>query len=109
MSDGGSTASTGIAGSTGSPGSTGTKPARQQAKGRSRADTRDILVESAIATLQTRGMTGTSARTIAAAAGVNQALIFYHFGGMDDLLAEACRRSTERRVAHYRERFAGVT
>jgi AcrR family transcriptional regulator len=93
MSDGGST------------GSTGTKPG----KGRSRADTRDILVDSAIATLQTRGVAGTSARTIATAAGVNQALIFYHFGGMDELLAEACRRSTERRVAFYRDRFAGVT
>jgi AcrR family transcriptional regulator len=83
-------------------------PESKQAKGRSRADTRDRLIDSAIGTLRSNGIAGTSARTIAAAAGVNQALIFYHFGDMDALLAEACRRTTERRVARYRDRFATV-
>ncbi|MFD9739231.1 TetR/AcrR family transcriptional regulator [Umezawaea sp. NPDC059074] len=73
-----------------------------------RADTRDRLIDSAIETLRTHGIAGTSARTIAATGGVNQALIFYHFGGMEALLAEACRRTTERRVALYRDRFATV-
>ncbi|WP_373872127.1 TetR/AcrR family transcriptional regulator [Actinoplanes siamensis] len=54
-------------------------------------------------------MSGTSARTIAAAAGVNQALVFYHFGSVDDLLGAACRQATEQRVAHYADRFAAVT
>jgi AcrR family transcriptional regulator len=85
-----------------------TRPDRHQPKGRGRADTRDRLIDSAIDTLRSHGIAGTSARTIAAAAGVNQALIFYHFGGMDALLAEACRRTTERRVARYRDRFATV-
>lgn len=71
-------------------------------------ETRDRLIDSAISTLRSHGIAGTSARTIAAAAGVNQALIFYHFGGMDALLAEACRRTTEGRVARYRDRFAAV-
>ncbi|WNV89760.1 TetR family transcriptional regulator [Umezawaea sp. Da 62-37] len=82
------------------------KPTRRRPSGR--ADTRDRLIDSTIDTLRSHGIAGTSARTIAAAAGVNQALIFYHFEGMDGLLAEACRRTTERRVARYRDRFATV-
>jgi AcrR family transcriptional regulator len=85
-----------------------TEPDRPPSRRRSGAGTRDRLVDSAIATLRTHGITGTSARTVSAAAGVNQALIFYHFGSMDGLLAEACRRTTERRVARYRDRFATV-
>jgi AcrR family transcriptional regulator len=83
-------------------------PDRLRPARRSGADTRDRLIGGAIATLRSHGIAGTSARTIAAAAGVNQALIFHHFGGMDGLLAEACRRTTERRVARYRDRFATV-
>jgi AcrR family transcriptional regulator len=82
------------------------KPDRRRP--RSGADTRDRLIDGTIGTLRSHGIAGTSARTIAAAAGVNQALIFHHFGGMDALLAEACRRTTERRVARYRDRFATV-
>lgn len=76
---------------------------------RSSPETIDRLIEAALVTLRTHGIAGTSARTVAAAAEVNQALIFYHFEGMEGLLAEACRRSTQRRVLAYRERFAGVT
>lgn len=82
--------------------------AASRSRGRSGVETRERLIDSAIGTLRSHGIAGTSARTIAGAAGVNQALIFYHFGGMDALLAEACRRTTERRVARYRERFAAV-
>jgi len=39
---------------------------------------------------------------------VNQALIFYHFGSVDDLLAVACTTSTAARVRHYAPRFAEV-
>jgi AcrR family transcriptional regulator len=82
---------------------------RAASKKRSKDETVDRLVTSAIATLRSHGIAGVSARTIAAAADVNQALIFYHFEGMDGLLAEACRRNTEARVVHYRDRFAAVT
>jgi AcrR family transcriptional regulator len=56
-----------------------------------------------------QGFAKTSARTIAATAGVNQALIFYHFGSVDALLAAACREAAERRVDRYRGRLAEVT
>jgi len=59
--------------------------------------------------IREHGIAGVSARTIAAAAEVNQALVFYHFGSVDELLAAACREATQARVTHYAERFAGVT
>ncbi|MEU7691407.1 MULTISPECIES: TetR/AcrR family transcriptional regulator [Microbispora] len=73
------------------------------------ADTRTRLLEGALETLRTQGIAGASARAIATAAGVNQALVFYHFGTVDDLLAAALRYGSEQRVAVYRARFAAVT
>lgn len=46
---------------------------------------------------------------MAASAGVNQALVFYHFGSVDELLAAACRYGAEQRVARHRDRLAAVT
>ncbi|GII77569.1 TetR family transcriptional regulator [Sphaerisporangium rufum] len=71
-------------------------------------DTKGRLVAATIETLRSRGIAGVSARTIAAEAAVNQALIFYHFGSVDRLLAEACTTAAAERVAAYHERFAGV-
>jgi AcrR family transcriptional regulator len=67
------------------------------------------LLEGALRTLTEQGIAKTSARTVAAAAGVNQALVFYHFGSVDELLAAACRYGAERAVARYRDRMAAVT
>jgi AcrR family transcriptional regulator len=70
--------------------------------------TPDRLLQGTIDALRTHGIAGVSARTIAAAAGVNQALVFYHFGSVDELVAAAAMWSTERQVAGYRERFERV-
>jgi len=70
--------------------------------------TKAKLLTGALRTLTEHGIAGTSARTIATAAGVNQALIFYHFGSVDALLAAACRHAAEQRVALYRQRLARV-
>ncbi|MFG2127540.1 TetR/AcrR family transcriptional regulator [Streptomyces sp. NPDC048751] len=72
-------------------------------------ETKTKLLEGALRTLTEQGIAKVSARTIAAAAGVNQALVFYHFGSVDELLAAACRYGAERTVARYRARFAAVT
>ncbi|WP_455354178.1 TetR/AcrR family transcriptional regulator [Streptomyces sp. SYSU K217416] len=72
------------------------------------ADTKEKLLAGALRTLVEQGIAKTSARSIAATAGVNQALVFYHFGSVDELLAAACRFGAEQRVARYRERLAAI-
>ncbi|QEU91753.1 TetR/AcrR family transcriptional regulator [Streptomyces kanamyceticus] len=81
-------------------------PAKDPAKGQ---ETRTKLLDGALRTLTEQGIAKTSARTIAAAAGVNQALVFYHFGSVDELLSEACRHGTEQRVTRYRERLSALS
>ncbi|MFF0437088.1 TetR/AcrR family transcriptional regulator [Streptomyces sp. NPDC004327] len=71
-------------------------------------ETRRKLLEGALRVLVEQGIAKTSARSVATAAGVNQALVFYHFGSMDELLAAACRYGAEQRVALHRERLAEV-
>jgi len=71
-------------------------------------DTKQRLLDGAIQAIRDHGIAGVSARTIAAAAGANQALVFYHFGSVDELLAAACTVNTEARVKAYAERFAAV-
>lgn len=73
------------------------------------ADTRQRLIDGAIETIRQHGITGTSARTIATAAGVNQALVFYHFGSVHELLEAACLAATEARVAPFLARLDEVT
>lgn len=72
-------------------------------------ETKTRLLEGALRTLTEQGIARASARTVASAAGVNQALVFYHFGSVDELLAAACRYGAERSVARHRGRLASVT
>ena len=64
--------------------------------------TKDRIVEAAIETLTREGYAGTSARAIAATGGFNQALIFYHFGSVRDLMIAALDRTSALRMAAYR-------
>ncbi|WP_329114542.1 helix-turn-helix domain-containing protein [Streptomyces sp. NBC_01465] len=70
--------------------------------------TRLKLLEGALQTLVEQGIAKTSARSIATTAGVNQALVFYHFGSVDELLAAACVHGAEQRVSRYRVRLAAL-
>ncbi|GAA2609854.1 TetR/AcrR family transcriptional regulator [Paractinoplanes durhamensis] len=70
--------------------------------------TREKLIAGSLTAIREHGIAGTSARSIAAAAGVNQALIFYHFGTVDELLSAACQTEATARVDLYRSRFASV-
>ncbi|MFN2495895.1 MAG: TetR/AcrR family transcriptional regulator [Pseudonocardiaceae bacterium] len=71
--------------------------------------TRQQLVDGAIETIRRQGITGTSARSIAHLAGVDEALILHHFGSLHELLAEAGRVTTQSWVAAFRDRFDGLT
>ncbi|WP_116211932.1 TetR/AcrR family transcriptional regulator [Streptomyces olivoreticuli] len=62
-------------------------------------DTKERLIGAAGTVLRTQGYGRSSARTIAKEAGVNSALVFYHFGGVDPLLFAALDRSSAERMA----------
>ena len=64
-------------------------------------DTKQRLMDAAFETLKEDGITGASARAIAAQGGFNQALIFYHFGTVTNLLVESSRAATKDRVAAF--------
>jgi AcrR family transcriptional regulator len=81
-----------------------TSPARSTAGD----ETRARIVEAALQTIRDEGMAGASARAIARAGGFNQALIFYHFGSVNEVLLAAVERISERRMARYQERLEGV-
>jgi AcrR family transcriptional regulator len=66
------------------------------------SDTRDRIKEAAVETLRDEGFAETTARAIARRGGFNQALIFYHFGSVANLLLEAFRQTSEEQVARYR-------
>jgi AcrR family transcriptional regulator len=73
------------------------------------SDTRAKLLTATAEALRVDGIAGLSARTIAARAGVNQALIFYHFKTVSALVDAAVRASVDESVEFYREQFAAVT
>ena len=64
--------------------------------------TRRKLVEAVRAVLVEEGFAGASTRAIAAHAGVNQALVFYHFDGVEPLLLAALDASSAERLVAYR-------
>jgi AcrR family transcriptional regulator len=72
------------------------------------ADTRDRIIQAALDTVREEGFADTTARSIARRGGFNQALIFYHFGSVDELLAAAFARVSEQQVARYREAVTEV-
>ena len=71
-------------------------------------ETRRRLVEATMETIRTQGIAKVSARTIGATAEVNQALVFYHFGTVDALVAFACTTATRERVDAYAARLDAV-
>jgi AcrR family transcriptional regulator len=72
------------------------------------AATRRALVDAAIESLRLDGYAGASARAIAARAGSNQSLVFYHFGSVAELLLAALDEVSDRRMQRYTAAVAGV-
>ena len=67
------------------------------------AETKERLLTAASEILREEGYAGASARAIATRAEANSALVFYHFGGVDQLLLAALDHSSLERMAMYRE------
>jgi AcrR family transcriptional regulator len=66
------------------------------------AATRARIVDAALETLKNEGFAGASARAIARTGGFTQALVFYHFGTVNDLLLAALEETGRRRMDRYR-------
>jgi AcrR family transcriptional regulator len=85
-------------------------PSSAVAKGSQRsALTRRQFVDAAIESLKADGYAGASARSIAQRAGLNQGLIFYHFGSVANLLLAALDAVSEERLHLYGAEVEGVT
>jgi AcrR family transcriptional regulator len=63
------------------------------------------IAEAALETLKTNGFAGASARAIAHTGSFNQALIFYHFGSVQNALLAALDLVSARRLAEYGPAF----
>lgn len=71
-------------------------------------DPRQRLTSAALQVVRETGIASVSARAIARAGGFSQALIYYHFDSVDDLLAAACRAGAAQRAELWAERLATV-
>lgn len=67
------------------------------------ASTKERIVEAAFQTLKEEGFAGTSARAIARRGGFNQALIFYHFGTLNELVLATLDKTSSERMSRYRD------
>ncbi len=70
--------------------------------------TKDRILDAALATIANDGLMGATARRIAAAGDFNQALIFYHFGSIEELLLASLERANRRRMARFADRLNEV-
>jgi AcrR family transcriptional regulator len=66
-------------------------------------------VDAAIETLKVEGFAGTSARAISERSGLNQGLIFYHFGSVVNLLLVALDTVSEERMIKFSAAVDGVS
>ena len=71
-------------------------------------ETKARIVEATLQTLQDEGIVGASARAIARAGDFNQALIFYHFGSVDDAIVAAVGELSRQRLERYRAPLMAV-
>jgi AcrR family transcriptional regulator len=63
--------------------------------------TAQTLVDAALETLTSDGYAGATSRVIAARAGVNQALVHYYFGSVENLLVAALEQASRERLGRY--------
>jgi AcrR family transcriptional regulator len=81
---------------------------RERKSSRTGQETRDRILDAALETVRVEGLVGTSARAIARTGDFNQALVFYHFGSVEDLLLAALERANDRRIDRFRDRLEAV-
>src|SRR5712691_4294343 len=70
--------------------------------------TAQTIVEATLETLRDEGFAGATSRAIARRGKFNQALIFYHFGSLENLLLTAFKQTSEQRLERYRQVIAPI-
>src|SRR5258708_391652 len=65
--------------------------------------TKQQIAQAALAALRTEGFGGATSRAIARIGGFNQALIFYHYGSLENVLLAALDLTSMERMARYRD------
>jgi AcrR family transcriptional regulator len=78
----------------------------QQNPSRTRVTTRDKILAAAAAALVEEGVTGISTRRVADRAKVNQALVHYHFGSIENLMLEVLRGTSAEAMSIVQARYA---
>jgi AcrR family transcriptional regulator len=73
------------------------------------SNTKLQIIEAALRTLKNEGFAGASARVIAREGDFNQALIFYHFASVRNLLLAVLDLISERRMAEYGPAFENAS
>ena len=86
----------------------GLRPVREEDTGVSKETKREAAGRSAARPSPSRASPRPRPARSPPPPGVNQALVFYHFGSVDELLAAACRHGAEQRVSRYRERLGRI-
>lgn len=76
--------------------------------GRPSTGARERILEAAMTILKREGYTGLTTARVADLAGQNKALISYHFGGKQGLVAEVARGVAELITSRTRESIAGA-
>lgn len=66
----------------------------------------EALLDAAERLLLERGHAGVTTRRLAGEAGVNQGLVHYHFGSVENVLVQALERFTQRLIARQRAMYA---
>jgi AcrR family transcriptional regulator len=72
-------------------------------------ETKARILAATLETLAAEGIAGTSARAIARAGDFNQALIFYHFGSVDDAIVAAVGTMNARRIENHAAKLEAAT
>lgn len=73
---------------------------------RETSETQQKLIDSALDVFGNKGIDGATVRAIADHAGVNQSLIFYHFGSVPELIIAAVEQMSKVRFSVYKEELA---
>ena len=68
-------------------------------------ETRNRIIQAALETVRREGLVGASARTIARTGDFNQALLFYHFGSIEELLLESLTWANNIRMEQFAAQF----